>query len=380
MKRWRLNLCIGVVMLVATMPPLSSAASPCTEGLPELFQRVSPAVVSISSIVIDPLKYTERVDVVSGSGFIISADGLLLTNAHVVFRHHAITVTLDDGRTTPAKLLGADPILDLAVLRLLPPAQTPEFPTLSLGNSDAIRVGEDVMAIGNPLGLDQTLTHGVISGVDQLLAEPPLGLPVALLQTDAAINPGNSGGPLLNRCGEVIGITTAAITEAENIGFVVPINTVKRVLPQLLEQGRVVRPWVGAIGKIIEKELRDILNLPLVSGFLVEAVEPGSPAEKAGLQGGKLLIAIAGEEFLFGGDIITMINGQPAGETDKFFQLIQSLHVGDTVRLTFSRDGKTRHVEFRLPERPLLPGDLPSEGHRRLQPSRQLSRRVPWWR
>ena len=380
MKQWRLDLCIGVVMLVVTMRSLSSAASPCTERLPELFQRVSPAVVSISSIVIDPLKYTGRVDVVTGSGFIISADGLLLTNAHVVFHHHAITVTLDDGRTTTAKLLGADAILDLAVLHLLPPAKTPEFPALSLGNSDAIRVGEDVMAIGNPLGFDQTLTHGVISGVDQLLAEPPVGLPVTLLQTDAAINPGNSGGPLLNRCGEVIGITTAAITEAENIGFVVPINTVKRVLPQLIEQGRVIRPWFGAIGKIIDRELRDILNLPLVSGLLVEAVEPGSPAEQAGLQGGNLLIAIAGEEFLFGGDIITIINGQRASETEKFFQLIQSLRVGDTVRLTLSRDGKTRHVEFRLPERPLLPGDLPSAGHRRLQPSRQLSRRVPWRR
>jgi S1-C subfamily serine protease len=380
MKHWRFVLCVSVVMCVATMPPRTGIAASCLEGLSELFQRVSPAVVSISSLVIDPLKYTERIDVVTGSGFIISADGLLLTNAHVVFHHHAITVTLDDGRTTSAKLLGADAILDLAVLRLLPPAKAPAFPTLSLGNSDAIRVGEDVMAIGNPLGLDQTLTHGVISGVDQLLAEPPVGLPVTLLQTDADINPGNSGGPLLNRCGEVIGITTAAITEAENIGFVVPINTVKRVLPQLIEQGRVIRPWFGAIGKIIEKELRDILNLPLASGFLVEAVEPGSPAEKAGLHGGSLLIAIAGEEFLFGGDIITMINGQPTGEADKFLQLIQSLHVGDTVRLTLSRDGKTRHVEWRLPERPLLPGDLPSAGHRRLQPSRQLPRRGPRWR
>jgi S1-C subfamily serine protease len=361
-------------MCVITMRPHPGIASACTEGLAQLFQRVSPAVVSISSIVIDPLKYTERVDVVTGSGFIISTDGLVLTNAHVVFRHQAITVTLDDGRTSPARLLGADAILDLAVLRLPPPAKAPEFPTLALGNSDAIRVGEDVMAIGNPLGLDQTLTHGVISGVDQFLAEPPVGLPVTLLQTDAAINPGNSGGPVLNRCGEVIGITTAAITEAENIGFAVPINTVKRILPQLLEQGRVIRPWFGVIGKIIDKELRDILNLPLMSGFLVEAVEPGSPAEQAGLQGGNLLIAVAGEEFLFGGDILTMINGQSTGETDRFFQLIHSLHVGDTVRLTFSRNGKTRQVEFRLPERPLLPGDLPPAGHSRLQPSRQRSR------
>jgi S1-C subfamily serine protease len=334
-------------------------------------------VVSLSSIVIDPLKTAERLDVTTGAGFIISADGLVLTNAHVVFRRQAITATLDDGRTAPAKLLGADPILDLAVLRLLSPDEVSEFPSLSLGNSDAIRVGEDVIAIGNPLGLDQTLTHGVVSGIGQLIAEPPLGLPVALLQTDAAINPGNSGGPILNRCGEVIGITTAALTEAENIAFAVPINTAKRILPQLIQQGRVIRPWFGVVGKMVDQELRDIVNLPLVAGFLVEAVEPGSPAEQAGLQGGSLLIAIAGEEFLFGGDIITMVNGLSASDPEKFFQLAHTLKVGDTVRLALWHDGKTRQVEFRLPERPLLPGDIPSEGARRLLRSRQRPRRWP---
>jgi S1-C subfamily serine protease len=324
---------------------------------------------------IDGLKRTDRFNTVTGSGFIISMDGLVLTNAHVVFRHQGISVTLDDGRTTPARLLGADPILDLAVLRLQPPSTALQFPALALGNSDTTRVGEDVMVIGNPLGLDQTLTHGVISGLDQLLAEPPVGLPVSLLQTDAAINPGNSGGPLLNRCGEVIGITIAAVTDAENIGFAMPINTVKRVLPQLIQQGRVIRPWLGAVGKMVDQELRDILNLPLVNGFLVEAVEPGSPAEQAGLQGGDLLMAIAGEEFLFGGDIITMINGQAASDAAKFLQRFQALKVGETIQLTFSREGKTHQAKFRLPERPLLPGDLPAEGQRRLQPSHQRSRR-----
>ena len=185
----------------------------------------------------------------------------------------------------------------------------------------------------------------------------------------------NSGGPLLNRCGEVIGITIAAFLEAENIGFAIPINTVKRVLPQLIHQGRVIRPWFGAIGKMVDQELRDMLNLPLVNGFMVEAVEPGSPAEQAGLQGGDLLMAIAGEEFLFGGDIITMVNGQAASDAAKLLQLLQALKVGETVHLTFSRQGKTQQVKFRLPERPFLPGDLPSEGQRRLQLSHQRPRR-----
>ena len=365
---------------VVSIPSRTMAASVCTEALPALFKRVSPAVVSISSIMIDALKRTDRLDTVTGSGFIISMEGLVLTNAHVVFQHQGISVTLDDGRTTPAKLLGADPILDLAVLRLQLPSPAPQFPMLPLGDSDATRVGEDVMVIGNPLGLDQTLTHGVISGLDQLLAEPPAGLPVSLLQTDAAINPGNSGGPLLNRCGEVIGITIAAITEAENIGFAMPINTVKRILPQLLHQGRVIRPWFGAIGKMVDQELRDILNLPLVNGFMVEAVEPGSPAEQAGLQGGDLLMAIAGEQFLFGGDIITMVNGQAVSDAAKFLQLLHALKVGETVHLAFSRQGKTHQVKFRLPERPLLPGDLPSAGQHRLQPAHQQPRRFLWSR
>ena len=366
---------VCMFLSVVSIPSRTMAASACTEGFPALFQRVSPAVVSISSIMIDGLKRTDRLNTVTGSGFIISMEGLILTNAHVVFRHQGITVTLDDGRTAPATVLGADPILDLAVLRLQLPSPAPQFPMLALGDSDTTRVGEDVMVIGNPLGLDQTLTHGVISGLDQLLAEPPAGQPVSLLQTDAAINPGNSGGPLLNRCGEVIGITIAAFLEAENIGFAIPINTVKRVLPQLIHQGRVIRPWFGAIGKMVDQELRDMLNLPLVNGFMVEAVEPGSPAEQAGLQGGDLLMAIAGEEFLFGGDIITMVNGQAASDAAKLLQLLQALKVGETVHLTFSRQGKTQQVKFRLPERPFLPGDLPSEGQRRLQLSHQRPRR-----
>jgi S1-C subfamily serine protease len=225
------------------------------------------------------------------------------------------------------------------------------------------------------MGLEQTLTRGVISGMDRLLPEFPLNLMLPLIQTDAAINPGNSGGPLVNRCGEVIGLASALLADAKNIGFAIPINIVKQVVPQLVEQGRVIRPWLGISGKVIGQGVQDLLKLPLVDGFLVETLEPGSPAAKAGLHEGELLIAIAGEEFLFGGDIITVANGKELNDTEKFAQFVRTLKVGDTVHLTLYHKGTTRQVEFSLPERPILPGDVPPDGRHALTPL--LRRRTP---
>ncbi len=357
-----------VTFFVVSASGLSNAktSSDCTEPIPELFRRVSPSVVFISAVAIDPFRLTDRVSSSIGSGFIISKEGLVLTNSHVVFGRRAIAVTLDDGRTTKAELMGADPILDLAALRV--PVPPKGLPTATLGDSDGIRVGEEAVAIGNPLGLEQTLTRGVISGINRILPVSPMSLTLPLIQTDAAINPGNSGGPLLNRCGEVIGINTSVLAGAENIGFAVPINIAKRVLPNLVKEGRVIRPWLGVSGKLISKELGTIFNFPLADGFLVETVEPGSPAQRVGVRGGELPIKIAGEEFLFGGDIITSANGQFLSDPEKFFTFVRSLKVGDKVRLVIFREGKTLKVEFVLPERPILPGDLPPGDQRMLSP------------
>jgi serine protease Do len=208
---------------------------------------------------------------VIGSGFIISEDGLILTNSHVVFGRQAITVTLDDGRKTKAKLLGADPILDLAVLRIPVPPES--HSKASLGDSDAVRTGEEVVAIGNPLGLEQTLTCGVISGVNRILPESPMSLMLPFIQTDA-----------------------------QNIGFAIPINIAKRVISEFVEKGRVIRSWLGISGKLIKKELMEIINIPLVDSFLIETIEPGSPTQQAGVHEGWLPITIAGMEFLLGGN------------------------------------------------------------------------------
>lgn len=333
----------------------------CTESIADIYDRVSPAVVFVTATSINPFQLSNRVERVVGSGFIFDSSGLILTNSHVVFARQLLTVTLDDGTVLAAHLVGADPIFDVAVLRIPPPGDG-RLPVAPPGDSDSLRVGEEVLAIGNPLGLNQTLTRGIVSAINRILPETPFSLLEPMIQTDAPINPGNSGGPLVNRCGEVIGINTAFMPEAQNIGFAIPINLVKAVVPSLVTQGRVIRPWVGFHGQLVAEPLRSLLRIPLVDGLLVEVIEPGSPAERAGLRGGQLEIVIAGHAFLVGGDIVTRLNGQAVDSPEKLFQLMRGLKVGETIKLTVFRDGEYREVEYPLPERPTLPGDLRGQG------------------
>jgi serine protease Do len=314
-------------------------------------------VVFIAATSINPYRLSERVSHVVGSGFLFEEGGLILTNSHVVYNRQSIRVTLDDGTTLAAQVVGADPILDVAVLRLADPPSG-RVPVLPLADSDQIRVGEEVVAIGNPLGLEQTATRGIVSAMNRILPETPLSPAEPLIQTDAAINPGNSGGPLLNRCGEVVGITTAVIPDAQNIGFAIPINVVKAILPSLRERGRVIRPWVGFHGQLVGEGIRDLLKIPLVEGLLVEVIEPRSPAATAGLRGGQLEMTIEGRDFLFGGDVITAMNGTRLTSDQGLTEVMRKLAVGDTLRLTVFRDGDYQDVQYVLPERPILPDDI----------------------
>jgi len=302
----------------------------------------------------------ERVSRVAGSGVIFDASGLVLTNSHVVFGRQSVLVTLDDGTALPAELVGTDTIFDLAVLRI-PSPQSGSLPVVTLGSSERLRVGEEVLAIGNPLGLEQTLTRGIVSAINRILPNTALSLTEPLIQTDTSINPGNSGGPLLNRCGEIIGITTAIMPDAQNIGFAIPIDLVKAALPSLVENGRIARPWLGVQGHLVGSALRELLRVPLTEGLLVEIVEPGSPAEAVDLRGGQLDLVIGGQAMLIGGDIITAINGTPVDTPPRMAEAMRDLKVGATVRLTVFREGQTREVECVLPERPLLPGDIPGQ-------------------
>lgn len=337
-----------------------AARSTCSSDIPTLFDRVSPAVVMISAQSINPYKVQGRVSHIIGSGFVYDAKGLIITNSHVAFGRQSLYVTLDDGTVVQAHLLGADPIFDIAVLQI-PKPEKGKLTTVPLGDSEHLRVGENVIAIGNPLGLDQTVTRGIVSGVNRILPDTPLSLSEPLIQTDTPINPGNSGGPLLNMCGEVIGMNTAIVPDAQNIGFAIPINLIKFVIPALIRDGRMIRPWIGFHGSMIGAEVRKVLKLNLIDGLLVEVVEPGSPAEAADIHGGEIEFTLGAISLLLGGDIITRINGVPTTDAGKIAPIMRGLKVGSTLTMAVYRDGETREVIYTLPERPLLPGDLPEE-------------------
>lgn len=359
-KQLSVLLALLLLMAAGIGTRASAASRDCAEPLPAIFKRVSPAVVFISATSINPYRTTDRVERVIGSGFIIDGEGLVLTNSHVAFGRQSLTVKLDDGTVLQARLIGADPLFDIAVLQI-PKPKDGQLPVVKLGDSDNISVGEEVLALGNPLGLDQTLTRGIISAINRVLPATFFSLQEPMIQVDTPINHGNSGGPLFNRCGEVVGITTAIISDAQNIGLAIPINLAKNILPELLENGHLVRPWLGFHGQFINDNLKGLLRLPLETGFMIEVVEPGSPAQQAQLQGGNLEITIAGDEFLLGGDIITKLNGQILDTPESVITALRGLEVNQEISLTVFRDGKTREVKYKLPERPLLPGDVSSQ-------------------
>jgi len=333
-------------------------ATPCALPLPELYDRVSPAVVSVTTASINPDDTARPIERRAGSGVIVDATGLILTNAHLVFGQQLVTVTLDDGTTLPSRIVGADPVFDIAYLKVPPPATGP-LPVARLGDSDALRVGDEVYAIGNPFGLEQTLTRGIVSAVNRVLPGATWSLKEPLIQTDAAINPGNSGGPLVNRCGDVVGLTTAILPDAQSIGFAIPASLVNAVSPDLLENGRVIRPWLGVQGELVSPALRELLREPLADGLLVEVIEPGSPAARAGVRGGDLDLVIAGHPLLVGGEVITAIDGKSIGTPATVAAALSALRVGARVVLSLSRDGETRTLDFLIGERPASRAELP---------------------
>ena len=339
-----------VVLLITPQAAAAQCAAP--EPFTALFERVSPAVISIQAMKINKEKPQRRFETIVGSGFFIDREGFAVTNAHVVDGAASLSVTLDNGEKLPARTIGLDPVLDLALLRVEGRATV----TIArFGDSSTLRVGEEVVAIGNPLGLDQTMTRGIVSGLNRLL---PGVSDQPMIQTDAPINPGNSGGPLVDRCGAVVGINTFISEEAQAIGFAVPVNAVKAVLKDLREFGKVVRPWIGVQGRGVDQRLSSVVRMPLVPGYLVEVVYDGSPADRAGIRGGSLSIVLQGDEYLVGGDIVTTIQGQAVRNHQEYIARVNALRPGQRVRVTLVRDGQSREVTLTVAERPRLPGDL----------------------
>ncbi|MGW8312582.1 MAG: DegQ family serine endoprotease [Desulfuromonadales bacterium] len=262
-----------------------------------------------------------------GSGFIISADGFILTNDHVVEGADEIKVKLADGREFSAEVRGLDPKLDLALVKI---DAGGELPFARLGESDDIRVGEWVMAIGNPFGLEQTVTVGIVSAKGRVIGAGPYD---DFIQTDASINPGNSGGPLFNIHGEVIGINTAIVAGGQGIGFAIPVNMAKQIIPQLRDEGHVTRGWLGVTVQALNQELADSFGLSSTRGALVNEITKGSPADQAGLQRG---------------DVILSYDGRQIDELNDLPRLVAATPVDKSVNVTIFRDGKERTVKVTI--------------------------------
>jgi S1-C subfamily serine protease len=339
-----------IVVEVAPTPesPLSSSPIDVEEQLViDVYARVGPAVVCITA----PQRFGECI----GSGFVIDREGHVVTNNHVAGAAAELLVTLADEHTVPAEVVGTDPGSDLAVLKIDVPAD--ELAVVELGESAALQVGQRAIAIGNPFGLERTVTTGVISSLGRTLSRDDSGFQIAeVIQTDAAINPGNSGGPLLDSQGKVIGINTAIVSTSgvnSGVGFAVPVDILKRVVPELIASGHYRHPWIGVTGRTISPEMVAAADLPVETGVLIFAVEPGSPAEKAGIRGGGQQVQVSGVPMQIGGDIVVAIDGVQVKRFDDVVNYLAGhTSVGGEVTLTVVRDGREIEVGVTLEERP----------------------------
>jgi 2-alkenal reductase len=361
------SLPLNVSFQVATPVPqeIIDAADAEYALLTNIYERLAPSVVNID--VISTETDMILIDVGRGSGFVFDTEGHIITNAHVINGAREIEVTFNNGYIVSATLVGADAYSDLAVIKVETDRER-LFP-VTLGDSDTVRVGERAIAIGNPFGLASSMTQGIVSGLGRQLPSaelldtdliPGFKNP-AIIQVDTDINPGNSGGPLLNSHGEVIGVNAAIRTESgifQGVGFAIPVNTVKRVVPELIANGKVDYAWLG-ISTLIEEDgysvagLAEALNLPVEAGVLVDRVTLGSPADKSGLRGGSQRVVVRGSEICAGGDIIVAVDGKYVNNMDELVaHLVVNTAPGDVVDLMIVRGMETFEVPLTLEPRP----------------------------
>ena len=319
-------------------------------SLVEIFEKSEPGVVRVNVQRSDQANGTTGV----GSGFVFDKKGHIITNAHVVKDAKKIVVTFLDGRSYNAERIGYDEFTDIGVIKVN--ADLSLLKPLMLGDSANLKVGESIAAIGNPFGLSGSMTSGIVSQLGRLLpSESGYSIP-DVIQTDAAINPGNSGGPLLNMRGEIVGINTAIQSttgEFTGVGFAVPSQTIAKIVPNLIENGKYHHPWIGISGRDIDPDLAKVLNLNDTVGFLVITVIEKSPAEKAGIHGSDKTVQAEGLDYQIGGDIILSVDGKDVRKIDDILiHLQREKSVGDEMVLKILRDGRTTNIKINLEERP----------------------------
>jgi S1-C subfamily serine protease len=362
---------VGVGEHTTTVREVSGFAPPTDVGLEQTGQALSlrdiyrndaPGVVQVTSTTTVELPRRNwfgnsfvpgtEVQRSLGSGFVIDKAGYIVTNYHVVAGARSIHVSFSNSESMKARIVGKDPSTDVALLKV--EASSRALKPLELGDSETVQVGDQVAAIGNPLGYDRSISAGIVSALQRSLRSPN-GSPIdRVIQTDALLNHGNSGGPLLNAQGKVVGLSSAVanwgggVQQNTGVGFAIPINTVRDVVAQLRAHGRVDHPLLGVLGRSVTPAMRKQFPLPVQHGVLIERVVPGSGAEQAGLQGGTRKLVIAGESYQLGGDLIVKAGGQDIVSTERLRELVSEHKPGDTLSIEFYRGDERRSVDVKL--------------------------------
>jgi S1-C subfamily serine protease len=363
-----------------TIREIQAAASPAAAtatslngarpSINDIYKRAAPGVVQVTSTTIvnvpadpffgNPLVPQQQRQQSLGSGFVVDKAGHIVTNFHVVDGAKQVRVSFSNGASMKATVVGTDPSSDLAVLKI--DASSRALTPLPLGDSDQMKVGDPVVAIGNPFGLDRTVTSGIVSAIQRAITAPNGYTIDHVIQTDASINHGNSGGPLLNGRGEVIGVNSQIETGDTGsggnvgIGFAVPSNTVKTVIAQLIRQGRIDRAFIGISAVPITRDLARVFRLPVSKGLLVQSVQPGSGAAKAGLKAGTTQVVLAGESYNLGGDIIVGAGGDPVVTLDRLRDVVAAKKPGDKLQLKVYRGSKQTSIAVELGRQPAAAG------------------------
>jgi len=353
--RWSLRswlvACLVLTVWMGT-PRLLAAALVTPEEMNSVrvYKQLANATVLVASAYVSAHHIALAPGKGLGAGVLIDEQGSIVTNAHVVDGAANITVTLHDGTRLLAELIGTDPQSDIALLHVMLPKgrHTPA----QLGDSDKLEIGQKVLAIGHPFGLGYAFSTGIVSGFGKLFETKQEVFQERVIQTTTPINPGNSGGPLVDSEDHVIGINSSVMMGAQNIGFAIPINTVKSIIADLRTNGRVVRPWLGIKGKFVTDEVRNLIALPLVSGLLIIDVEDGSPAQTIGLRAGNLDVTIEGEPWILGGDILVAVDGQDVKSSEQYAKVLRPLKAKQSIDVTVFRDGTRRTLTVTLGERP----------------------------
>jgi putative serine protease PepD len=319
-----------------------------------VYEKVADGVVNITSTAVQMDFFLNAFPTQgAGSGSILDPKGHILTNHHVVANAQKLEVALADGSRWSAKLIGSDPDNDLAVIKIDAPRE--KLKVIPMGDSKNLRIGQKVLAIGNPFGFERTLTTGVISSLGRTIRSEEGTLIEDVIQTDAAINPGNSGGPLLNSDGEIIGINSAIISPSGGnvgIGFAIPVNTAKRLIPELISKGFVTYPWIGATIQTLIPEVAKYLKLKIDRGAMIAEVVKGGPADKAGLKGGGQRIQVGNMIVLVGGDIVVKADAQEIKTNEELIRYIREKKPGNSVTFKVYRKDKYEDIKVTLGERP----------------------------